>query len=294
MKTNTTTKLGITLAGVLALTITSARADSFGSGGNAFTIDFVTIGNAGNADDAGAGGGIYSRAEGGVAYEYRMGVTEVPLDWITKATNLGMTGVAATAPAANRPAENVTWWEAATFVNWLNTSAGHTAAYNITGGPNASVRNPNAYYFLPSVDEFYKAAYHKNDGVTANYWDYATGSNAIPTAVAGGTAAGTAVYNGQAGTAAVDNAGGLSPYGTMGQNGNVREWNEGGASVPTAGGGYNLGEGFMRSSDANSWVPYEQGASIGFRVASVVPEPTSALLLLGSGAMLLLRRRRRA
>ena len=44
-------KLGTTLAGVLALIVTSAHADTFGSGGNAFTIDFVNIGNLGNVDD---------------------------------------------------------------------------------------------------------------------------------------------------------------------------------------------------------------------------------------------------
>ena len=40
--------------------------------------------------------------------------------------------------------------------------------------------------------------------------------------------AGSAVYNGGAVTnpAAVTFAGGLSPYGTMGQGGNVFEWNE--------------------------------------------------------------------
>ena len=32
MKANPATKLGITLAGVLVLTVTSARADTFGSG----------------------------------------------------------------------------------------------------------------------------------------------------------------------------------------------------------------------------------------------------------------------
>ena len=48
-------------------------------------------------------------------------------------------------------------------------------------------------------------------------------------AVASGTTAGTAVYNGvvhYSSPAAVNNAGGLSAYGTMEQNGNVREWNE--------------------------------------------------------------------
>ena len=91
-------------------------------------------------------------------------------------------------------------------------------AWQIGAGKNL-YRHKDAYYFLPSEDEWYKAAYHKNDGVTANYWDYATGSNTIPIAVASGTSAGTVVYDqpSQPGPSAVDNAGGLSPYGTRGQ-----------------------------------------------------------------------------
>src|SRR6476619_6689754 len=84
--------LGVMAFGV---NLTTAHADTFGSGDNAFTIDFVDIGNAGNADDAGAGGGSYSSPYGGVSYGYRMGVTEVAQDWITNATNLGMTNVMA-------------------------------------------------------------------------------------------------------------------------------------------------------------------------------------------------------
>jgi hypothetical protein len=57
---------GPALAVGLALLAVSARGDSFGSGANTFTIDFVNIGNAGNADDAGAGGGLYSSPYGGV------------------------------------------------------------------------------------------------------------------------------------------------------------------------------------------------------------------------------------
>ena len=234
--------LGFTLAGVLALTITSAHADNFGSGGNAFTIDFVNIGNAGNANDAGAGGGIYSGPYGGVSYNYRMGVTEAAQDWITKATNLGATNLGGGAWSATQPAATMTWYQAAAFVNFLNTSTGHQAAYQLNptntaltlwtpsdAGYDAAnlYRNSNAYYFLPSENEWYKAAYHKNDGVTANYWDYATASNTIPTAVASGTGAGTAVYNNATSVpAAVNNDGGLSAYGTMGQDGNVYEWQE--------------------------------------------------------------------
>jgi len=33
----------------------------------------------------------------------------------------------------NVPITNVSWYEAAQFVNWLNTSTGHQAAYKFTG-----------------------------------------------------------------------------------------------------------------------------------------------------------------
>src|SRR4029079_10966402 len=134
-----------------------------------------------------------------------------PQDWITKATADGLLNVTADAWSGMQPAANMTWYEAAAFVNWLNTSTGHQAAYQLNanataltlwssaqawqaGGENL-YRHKDAYYFLPSEDEWYKAAYHKSDGLTANYWDYATGSNSIPTAVSGGTDSGTAVFN---------------------------------------------------------------------------------------------------
>ena len=41
-------------------------------------------------------------------------------------------------------------------------------------------RNPGAKWFLPSENEWYKAAYHKNDGVTGNYWNYPTSTDVLP------------------------------------------------------------------------------------------------------------------
>jgi hypothetical protein len=306
-----------------AFTVTSAHADTFGSGPNTFTLDFVTIGNAGNADDAGAGGGIYSSPYGGVSYGYRMGTYEISQDQITKATAGGLLNVTAGAHTGNEPAANMTWFEAAAFVNWLNDQrTPGLKAYNLTGvsslTPWASVdawqaggenlyRHKDAYYFLPSEDEWYKAAYHKNDGVTANYWDYATGSNSTPIqALTDGTLAGSAVYNGvEAGAPAdpadVNLAGGLSAYGTMGQNGNVYEWaesafdginNSSSEFRALRGGLWANTELYLRSSDRDSFdVPSNSDFYVGFRVASV-PEPSCAVLMLGSGLILLARRRR--
>jgi len=306
--------------GVLALLTVSVHADTFGSGGNAFTIDFVPIGNPGNANDAGAGGGLYSSPFGGVSYVFQMGVTEVSQDWITKATNLGMTHVTAGTFTVNRPATSLTWYEAAGFVNWLNTSTGRQAAYQLTG-PNTGMtlwssaqawqtggenlyRHKDAFYFLPSENEWYKAAHHKNDGVTANYWDYATGSNTIPTAVASGTGAGSAVYGQTVATGPADitQAGGLSSYATMGQNGNALEWTESAFFAPNdnssasralRGGGWFDAEAQLRSSFSSGSGPQLEGTGVGFRVASV-PEPSSTLLMLSAGLVAFARRRRRA
>ena len=313
----------ILAACILALSATSLHADTFGTGPNTFTIDFVNIGNAGNANDAGAGGGLYSSPYGGVPYAYGMGTFEILQDQSTKATASGLANVTAGAHTGNEPAANMTWYEAAAFVNWLNTSTGHQAAYNLSfsggwsmtlwssgdawqlGGENL-YRHKDAYYFLPSEDEWYKAAYHKNDGVTANYWDYATGSNTIPTqALTDGTTPGSAIFDGsEAGAPAdpadVNLAGGLSAYGTMGQNGNVWEWNESAydginnslsENRADRGGFWFNAENLLRSSVRGNDDPTNSFDNVGFRVASV-PEPSSTVLMIGSGLMFLARRRR--
>ena len=319
-------ELSLLLAGATGfaaiLTAATVHADTFGGGANAFTIDFVTIGNAGNPDDAGAGGGPgYYTPYGGVPYEFRMGVTEVSENWITNATNLGLADVAAGAWTGNQPAANLTWFEAAAFVNFLNVSTGHQAAYQLTaantsltlwssaqawqaGGENL-YRHKDAYYFLPSEDEWYKAAYHKNDGVTENYWDYATGSNSRPTAVRSGTAAGTAVYNSSATVPApadINNSGGLSAYGTRGQDGNVLEWEESAfdginstmGEIRVLRGGHVLSDALpLLCAYRTSLPPNEGGSAVGMRVASV-PEPTSTVLILSASWLALARRRRRA
>ena len=247
MKTTTSRIFGITLAGVLALIVTSAHADTFGTGGNVFTMDFVTIGNPGNAND--------DTGYGGVADTFRMGTYEVSRDMITHANvagNLGITLFDMTSyggNGANRPVTSATWNEAARFVNWLNVTSGSVAAYNFSTQPgeggydahenivlwdqdsagsgyNAAnpFRNSNATYFLPSENEWYKSAYYSGAG--SIYYDYPTGSDGRPTSVASGTSSGTTVYNNQSSPADITLAGGLSPYGTMGQGGNVWEWME--------------------------------------------------------------------
>jgi len=216
----------------------------------------------------------------------------------------------------NRPATGVSWNEAARFVNWLNASKGYDAAYKFTtSGANDNIalwtsgeagydasnsfRNSNAHYFLPSEDEWYKAAYY--DPNTSAYYDYATGSDTAPTVVASGTISGTAVYGQDwaRGPADITNAGGLSHYGTMAQNGNIWEWSESGYTAPNdstaesrviLGGSWGNDFSFLRSSYRNNSVPVNESAAVGFRVA-VVPEPSGVSLLLIGAVGLLMKRK---
>jgi formylglycine-generating enzyme required for sulfatase activity len=100
--------------------------------------------------------------------------------------------------------------------------------------------------------------------------------------VPSGTLSGTAVYN-QAGTADVDNCGGLSPYGTMGQGGNVWEWMEterfggvntaGSQSRQLRGASYNTtvpAVGWMAAGFSTSAGPAAEANTFGFRVASII------------------------
>ena len=281
---------------------TAAQADTFGTSGNEFTIDFVNIGNLDNAAD--------TTTYGAVPYEYRAGVNEISQNDIAKATASGMANVTAGPWTGNQPAATISWYEAAAFVNWLNTSTGNTAAYDLTfsngswsmalwsseqawtaGGTNL-YRNKNAFYFLPSENEWYKAAYFNPAG--SNYFLYPTGSNTPPTPVASGIEAGTAVYDGATTfPAEVTLSGGLRPYGTRGQGGNVWEWTEsavdGTNSSPTQtrdvrGGGWDDPFGDLLPTYQHTPAPPDrEDNDIGFRVASV-PEPSTYALIFMAGA----------
>lgn len=305
---------------LLALGCQSASAvtltESFGSRDNAFTMDFVTIGNANNAADM-TGSPIPA---GSVAYIYNIGKYEVSRGQIDKANSAGSLGITMYnlvpngGSGSDRPASGINWFGAATYVNWLNTSTGGTAAYKFVGGTfqlwsptdagyNASnmFRNSLAKYVLPSTDEWYKSAYGSPIG---SWYDFPNGTNTAPVPVPNGTTG--AVYGGQNTSADITNAGALSAYGTMAQGGNVWEWNE------TAWDGSNNAADEKRGLRGASWDYWEVSAgdmnagyfaaispsevwdnSMGFRVASVsVPEPSTGLLVaLGLSGLLLKRRK---
>lgn len=309
MKTITT----FAFVSLTLLSVSFANADTFGVL-NQFDIEFVTIGNPGNAaDTTGA-----PNPAGKVDYNYRIGKYEISEEMINKANVEGGLGITHDNRGANKPATSINWFEAAKFVNYLNTSNGSTAAYKFDGGGNFQLwspgdagynadnqfRNDLAKYFLPSADEWYKAAYY--DPTAGVYYDYPTGSDTVPTAVSSGTTADTAVYDqsfATIGPADINQAGGLSPYGTMGQGGNAHEYEETNVGLVNEyplgfrrlRGGFWYGSTFFLTSSHEStgyYFPSTELNFVGFRVASVVPEPNSALLGVLTTVGLMLRRRR--
>ena len=309
-----------TMAGMAATS--QAGVVSFGSGANQFSMEFVTIGNPNNtADTTGT-----PNPAGAVGYTYGIGKFEVSEDMITKFNASQSLQITKDTRGTAKPATSVSWNEAARFVNWLNTSTGGHAAYKFTtGGVNDDIevwtaadtldyqatnpyRSKRATYVLPSFNEWYKAAYYDpNKSGGAGYWNYATGSDSAPTAVASGTGAGEAVYN-QSGPADVTQAGGLSPYGVMGLGGNAREWEESSGDLANSSGssvrGIRGGYWSLDSSNLSSFArfnlnPSNGGNNVGFRVASLssdapppVPEPSMMVIgtLFGLGGHMAKRR----
>jgi hypothetical protein len=270
------------------------EVNNFGTGTNSFTLDFVTIGNPGNSND--------TTGYGKVAYSYQMGTYAISQNQINIAAISGLLGMPSGDWTGDQPATSISWYQAAAFVNWLNTRQGYAPAYNLSyssdngytmalwpaaqawtlGGVNL-YRNANCCYFLPSENEWCKAAYYdptKNNGKGA-YWQYPEGINSAPTAVASGTTAGTAVFNWITyAPASVYQSGGLSSYGTMGQGGNVNQLLEsaysGSNTTATAtrvyrGGAWGADATALQSSFRGYISPDYSSFSFGFRVARILP-----------------------
>ena len=219
----------------------------------------------------------------------------------------------------NKPVTYVSFYDSLRFSNWLNNGqeSGDTerGAYTLLGGTAVPsngltvMRNtgpgPGAITFLPSENEWYKAAYY--DALSATYFDYPTGTDSVTDCVAPGSDTGNSAncYPNPYPAGSLTNAGayGLSdsPYGTYDQGGNVWEWNEeivvSGLYRGLRGGDWYGIASYLAASYPSYMLPTLEYGYVGFRVASLVPEPGPGLLgTMGVLSVLVLSasRRRRA
>lgn len=188
----------ILAAGFLIL----AAADS----GLAVTISTVTIGNPGNLNDS------VGTSYGAVSYTYAIGTYDVTLTQYTEflnavaktdtyglynpslATDLHVAGISRSGSSGSyiyavigdgqRPVTYVSWFDSARFANWLhngqptgaqNNSTTESGAYNLSGDTTSGLENRNAgaQFWIPSVNEWYKAAYYdpnKGGPGVGGYW----------------------------------------------------------------------------------------------------------------------------
>jgi sulfatase modifying factor 1 len=334
--------LSLGMAALLGLLAVPARA---------VTIDWVTVGDPGNDPDttgspnpAGAvadafqimkfeftnqqyteflnsvaATDTYSLYNAGMGNSNRGGITQMGVSGAYTyevRTNMG-----------NKPVNLVDWFAAARVSNWLmngatGTSSTETGAYTLSGSTsgNAPARNPGATFYVPTEDQWYKAAYYKGGSTNAGYWDYATQSNTAPQSVSAtstgigssGTTGNFANYNIGASWNGTPNGnvttvgtnGRASAYGAFDISGNVGEWNDlTGAADSFRGlrGGTMLTGPFSLSSSSRSGATDPSGENVnnGFRLAApvAVPEPSTyamALAGLACGGYSMWRRRNRA
>lgn len=324
---------------VLALLSLSlaASADVFNLGTGYTNLETVAVGDAGNAGDT------RYRYYGGVNYAYKIGKYEVTAaqytDFLNSKAKSDQYGLYNTSMAdvansygcniqrngssgsytysvlldwANMPVNYVSIWDACRFNNWLHNGQGNgdteTGAYTLAGfNGDKSItikRNADAKWFVPSENEWYKAAYYKGGGANAGYWEYPTQSNSIPSNdlvdidtgnnanfKQDGYAIGGPYYRTNVGE--FENS--ESAYGTFDQGGNVWERNEAsGTFSGLNGSSFEYSSYCLRAQNRYITFPTSESSDMGFRVAAAVPEPSSFIALLGGLLSLLGIRRRRA
>jgi len=238
---------------------------------------YVSIGGTNVAADSLTG---YGRVD----YDYQISVYEVTGAEFGAAvaadSNVGLSNP----NSGSNPAASVSWYEALKYCNWLTSGDAYLGAYTHSGGSLTGIDRESAIstygtvYVLPTKDEWYKAAYWRDDA--ADQWSlYANGTDTAPTIAEArfDTTSSWAV-----GTGAVEQ------NGTYDMMGNCEEWTEttlDGQYRYMSGGHYLLNASRASAEVDSARRPTQQSDYIGFRVA-VVPEPATAGMFALSGLLI--------
>ncbi|WP_269523710.1 SUMF1/EgtB/PvdO family nonheme iron enzyme [Coraliomargarita parva] len=270
------------------------QADTFvptPGGANTFEIKFVDVRNPGNESNRNESNTLTGK--GAVPYAYRMGVTEV-----TRAQFSAMLKVLGDpAISGNTPIDGYSGYWMMYYVNWLNSGCStdpssllNGGVYNIVkfGGPvlpwngadqfdngdgtKNKWRHKDAKYFLPTVDEWVKAAMYDGRG----YFVFPTSSNAKP--LKDGDGDPSAVNSANYETTGTIDVGSFpntkSPYGCLDMAGNaweVLEMSQSATDAGTlfrAGGSYIHGGPWLNNVLAIEITSTDDEKGIGFRIAA--------------------------
>ncbi|MGO9114565.1 MAG: SUMF1/EgtB/PvdO family nonheme iron enzyme [Thermoguttaceae bacterium] len=146
----------------------------------------------------------------------------------------------------NFPVNWDNWGDAARFCNWLQNgqptgpegpATTETGAYALNGATTvaqlfAVTQNSGAKYWIPTENEWYKAAYYKSGGTNAGYWTYTTKNNIAPSSTLSTIGTNNANFN-NSGLQSPNHwiltpvgyyAGSPGPYGTYDQGGDLYDF----------------------------------------------------------------------
>lgn len=209
---------------------------------------------------------------------------------------------------ARKPVAYVSWFNAARFANWMHngaavTSDTETGAYPLNLATTGTIlRTPQARWWIPTQDEWFKAAYYKGGNLDAGYWKFPTQSDTLPGnrnsdlpnqanflrlgvfSVTQLTASDPAQnYLTSVGTFSAS----PGPYGTFDQGGNLDEWTDTvvvksfGESRVTRGGAWSTGGLNSDLQSTPTALPGDRLAKLGFRLARTAPGPGEGSALTG-------------
>ena len=190
--------------------------------------------------------------------------------------------------SARRPALYISWFSAARFANWLhnggtNGSSTEKGAYSLDYKQNGIVaRNPDARWWIPSANEWYKAAFYDPSKPGSNrYWLYPTRSDALPAGEMPPGGVNSANYNSMAPdgrklTAVGSYASSMSHYGVLDLAGSMWEWTDTPVlnhygqpeTMIVMGGSWSLGLINVSKFGERDYLPSSSDDDTGFRLAT--------------------------
>lgn len=217
------------------------------------------------------------------------------------------------------PVGGITWREAAMFTNWLHNAKSADPSAILDGAYDASTftsnpdgtyndqltHHPDAKYWIPTFDEWLKAAHYDPDRHgpgDGGWWNYSHGSEKPPIPGPPGIGQTTAGYSlpfaGEWEIALGAYPGTTSAWGLLDTSGGATEWTEGdlygerrwriadgGAAGPWNGPYLDMLVGVA------GFGPHSGHSSLGFRIASSIPSPSACAM--GVSWVALGRRRRK-